>query len=162
MNRHGPGGLLIILGTFIIALALSQIPLPTFLEWWRPEFVALSVIYWIMALPQRFGVGSAWIIGFMLDVLKGSVLGINALALTVIAFSTLLLHKRLRMYPLWQQGLVVFFLIVINQLIFYCFQAITGTTAGDFKFLIPALVSALLWPWVFVLLRSIRRTFKVS
>ena len=109
MNRHGPGGLLIILGTFIIALALSQIPLPTFLEWWRPEFVALSVIYWIMALPQRFGVGSAWIIGFMLDVLKGSVLGINALALTVIAFSTLLLHKRLRMYPLWQQGLVVFF-----------------------------------------------------
>ena len=115
-----------------------------------------------MALPQRFGVGSAWIIGFMLDVLKGSVLGINALALTVIAFSTLLLHKRLRMYPLWQQGLVVFFLVVINQLIFYCFQAITGTTAGDLQFLIPAFVSALLWPWVFVLLRSIRRTFKVS
>jgi rod shape-determining protein MreD len=95
-------------------------------------------------------------------VLKGSVLGINALALTLIAFSTLLLHKRLRMYPVWQQGFVVFFLIVINQLIFYWFQALAGTTAGSLQFLIPAAVSALLWPWVFVLLRSIRRTFKVS
>ncbi len=162
MSKHSSGGLLIILGTFIVALMLSQIPLPTFLEWWRPEFVALFVIYWIMALPQRFGVGSAWILGFMLDSLKGSTLGINAIALTIIAFSTLMLHKRMRMYPLWQQAFVVFFLIVINQLIFYWFQAFTGTTAGNFNFLLPAVVSAVFWPWVFVMLRSIRRTFKIS
>ncbi len=162
MSQHSPGGLLIILGTFIIALMLSQIPLPTFMEWWRPEFVALLVIYWIMALPQRFGVGSAWFIGLMLDVLKGSVLGINAIALTLIAFSTLLIHKRMRMYPLWQQAFVVFFLIVMNQLIFHWFQALAGTSGGDFLYLIPALVSAIFWPWVFVILRSIRRTFKIS
>ena len=162
MSRNSSGGILIILGTFIVALMLSQIPLPTFLEWWRPEFVALFVIYWILALPQRFGVGSAWVLGFMLDSLKGSTLGINAIALTIIAFSTLMLHKRMRMYPLWQQAFVVFFLIVINQLIFYWFQAFTGTTEGNFSFLLPALVSAVLWPWVFVMLRSIRRTFKIS
>lgn len=162
MSRNSSGGILIILGTFIIALMLSQIPLPTFLEWWRPEFVALFVIYWIMALPQRFGVGSAWILGFMLDSLKGSTLGINAIALTIIAFSTLMLHKRMRMYPLWQQAFVVFILIAINQLIFYWFQAFTGTTEGNFNFLLPAFVSAVLWPWVFVVLRSIRRTFKIS
>jgi rod shape-determining protein MreD len=162
MSRNSSGGILIILGTFIIALMLSQIPLPTFLEWWRPEFVALFVIYWIMALPQRFGVGSAWILGFMLDSLKGSTLGINAIALTIIAFSTLMLHKRMRMYPLWQQAFVVFILITINQLIFYWFQAFTGTTEGNFNFLLPAFVSAVLWPWVFVVLRSIRRTFKIS
>lgn len=162
MSRSSSGGLLIILGTFIVALMLSQIPLPTFLEWWRPEFVALFVIYWILALPQRFGVGSAWILGFMLDSLKGSVLGINAIALTVIAFSTLLLHKRMRMYPLWQQAFVVFILIAFNQLIFYWFQALSGTTAGSLNFLLPAVVSAVLWPWVFVVLRSIRRTFKIS
>ncbi|EPJ47658.1 MAG: rod shape-determining protein MreD [Osedax symbiont Rs1] len=161
MSQHSPGGLLIILGTFIIALMLSQIPLPTFMEWWRPEFVALLVIYWIMALPQRFGVGSAWFIGLMLDVLKGSVLGINAIALTLIAFSTLLIHKRMRMYPLWQQAFVVFFLMVMNQLIFHWFQTLAGTSGGDFLYLIPALVSAIFWPWVFVILRSIRRTFKI-
>ncbi|MCJ8341047.1 MAG: rod shape-determining protein MreD [Pseudomonadales bacterium] len=162
MNQHSPGGLMIILGTFIVALMLSQIPLPRMLEWWRPEFVALFVIYWIMALPQRFGVGSAWIIGLLLDVLKGSVLGINAIALTLIAYCALLMHKRLRMFPLWQQALVIFLLIVANQLIFYWLQALAGTKADDLQFLIPAVVSALLWPWVFVLLRGIRRTFKIS
>jgi rod shape-determining protein MreD len=141
---------------------LSQIPLPTIMEWWRPEFVALFVIYWIMALPQRFGVGSAWLIGLMLDVLKGSVLGINAIALTIIAYCTLLMHKRMRMYPPLQQAVVVFLLILLNQFIFYWFQAIAGTTGGSFEFLIPAVVSAIFWPWVFVLLRSMRRTFKIS
>jgi len=162
MSQHSPGGIMIIMGTFIVALMLSQIPLPVFLEWWRPEFVALFVIYWIMALPQRFGVGFAWLIGLMLDVLKGSELGINAIALTIIAFITLLMHKKMRMYPLWQQAFVVLLLIVVNQLIFYWFQAVAGTSAGNLTFLIPAIVSALMWPWVFVVLRSIRRTFKIS
>ncbi|MEM5530660.1 rod shape-determining protein MreD [Gammaproteobacteria bacterium AS21] len=162
MSQHSPGGLLIILGTFTVAMMLSQIPLPTILEWCRPEFVALFVIYWIMALPQRFGIGSAWLIGLMLDVLKGSVLGINAIALTLIAFSTLLMHKRIRMYPVWQQAFFVFLLIVLNQFIFYLFQAMAGRTGGTLHFLIPAVVSALFWPWIFVLLRAIRRTFRIS
>ena len=162
MPQHSPGGLMIILGPVIVAMVLSQIPLPVILEWWRPEFVALSVIYWIMALPQRFGVGSAWLVGLMLDVLKGSVLGINAISLTIIAFLTLQMHKKMRMYPLWQQAIVVFLLVVVNQFIFYWFQALAGTSALGFTFLIPAVVSAVLWPWVFVMLRSIRRTFKIS
>lgn len=162
MSSPSSGGRLIIFGTFILAFSLSELPLPTFLEWWRPEWVAMLVIYWIMALPQRFGIGTAWLVGLMLDVLNGSVLGINALALTVIAFITLSFHKRFRMYPVWQQALVVLLLISMNQLIFYWFQAIAGTVAGSFHFLIPALVSALLWPWVFVILRSIRRTFRIS
>ncbi|MGB1236791.1 MAG: rod shape-determining protein MreD [Pseudomonadales bacterium] len=156
------GGRPILFGTFILAFALSELPLPSLLEWWRPEWVAMLVIYWIMALPQRFGVGSAWLMGLMLDVLNGSVLGIHAVALTIVGFITLLFHKRIRMYPLWQQALVVLLLIGLNQSIFYWFQAITGTVADSFHFLIPALMSAFLWPWVFVLLRSVRRTFKIS
>lgn len=162
MSSQRSGGLLIIIGTFIIGFMLSQIPLPPYFEWWRPEWVALFVIYWVMALPQKFGVGSAWIVGLLLDVLKGSTLGINAISLTLIAYITLVLHKRLRMYPPVQQAFVVFGLISINQLIFYWFQALTGTVAENFHFMQPAIPSAVLWPWVFVLFRGIRRTFKIS
>ena len=162
MSAIKPGGQTIIIGTFIIGFALGQFPMPDFAEWWRPEWVAMIVIYWIMALPQRFGIGSAWLVGLVLDVLKGTVLGINALSLTIIAFITLLLYKRMRMFPLWQQAMMVFVLVGINQLVFHWLQAIAGTTGDSLKFLIPALISALIWPWVFVLLRSIRRTFKVA
>lgn len=162
MADQHPGGVLIVVGTLIVGFVLSQMPLPDMLVWWRPEWVAMIVIYWVMALPHRFGIGSAWVSGLALDVIKGSLLGMNALSLTIVAFITLLLHKRLRMYPLWQQAMMVFVLVGINQLIFHWIQSFVGTTGDTLVFLLPALVSALLWPWVFVLLRGIRRTFRVN
>jgi len=162
MSEARSGGTLIIVGTFLIGLMLSQMPLPDMFEWGRPEWVAMVLIYWVMALPQRVGIGSAWVVGLLLDLLKGSVLGVNALALTLVAFMTLLLHQRLRMFPLWQQALMVFVLVGINQLTFHWMQRVTGTAGNSLLFLLPSVVSAVLWPWVFVVLRGIRRTFRVS
>lgn len=161
MNEHHSGGALIVVGTLIVGFILSQMPLPSMLVWWRPEWVAMIIIYWVMALPHRFGVGMAFVAGISLDILKGSLLGMNALSLTVVAFLTLTLHKRLRMYPIWQQAMMVFVLVGINQLIFHWIQSAVGRTSGSLVFMLPALMSALLWPWVFVFLRSIRRTFHV-
>lgn len=161
VDQH-PGGMLIVIGTLIIGFILSQIPLPDMLLWWRPEWVVMIMIYWVMALPHRVGIGSAWLAGLALDVLKGCLLGMNALALTVVAFITLLLHKRLRMYPVWQQALMVLVLVGINQLIFHWIQSLAGSSGRSLIFLQPALISALFWPWLFVALRSVRRTFHVA
>ncbi|SIT02778.1 rod shape-determining protein MreD [Neptunomonas antarctica] len=162
MSKRRSGGIMIVVGTLIVGFILSQMPLPSMLVWWRPEWVAMIVIYWVMALPHRFGIGMAWVSGLALDVLKGSLLGMNALSLTTIAFITLILHRRLRMYPLWQQAMMVLVLVGINQLIFHWIQSLTGSTGDTLVFLLPAVVSAILWPWVFVVLRGIRRTFHVN
>jgi rod shape-determining protein MreD len=162
MSKRRSGGIMIVIGTLIVGFILSQMPLPSMLVWWRPEWVAMIVIYWVMALPNRFGIGMAWVSGLALDILKGSLLGMNALSLTTIAFLTLILHRRLRMYPLWQQALMVLVLVGINQLIFHWIQSLTGSTGDTLIFLLPAVVSAILWPWVFVVLRGIRRTFHVN
>ncbi|MCD8513982.1 MAG: rod shape-determining protein MreD [Nitrincola sp.] len=79
------GGFLIIFATFLLGLILSQLPLPDFLMWYRPEWVALVLIYWVMMLPHRVGLMSAFFMGLLLDVIRGSVLGLNALSLTLIA-----------------------------------------------------------------------------
>ena len=130
-------------------------------EWARPEWVALILIYWVMALPHRVGMGTAFFLGLLLDVIKGSVLGLNALSLTIIAFLTLLLHQRLRMFPLAQQALMVMVLVGINQLLFHWMQAITGYTGEALIFLLPSIISGLLWPWLFVVLRGVRRVFRI-
>jgi rod shape-determining protein MreD len=156
------GGGLIILATFLVGLMLSQIPLPYYLEWARPEWVAMILIYWVMALPHRVGMGVAFFLGLFLDVIKGSVLGLNALSLTIIAFLTLLLHQRLRMFPVVQQALMVMVLVGINQLLFHWMQAFTGYTGDNLIFLLPCLISAVLWPWLFVVLRGIRRLFRIK
>ena len=115
-----------------------------------------------MALPERVSVGSAFILGLIMDLVRGSVMGLNALAMTIIAFLVLMLYKRMRMFPLWQQSALVLVLVGINQLLFHWMQGITGTTSDSLRFLLPAAVSALVWPWLFLLLRSIRRMFRIS
>ena len=115
-----------------------------------------------MALPYRVGIGSAWVAGIVLDVLEGSVLGLNALGLVVIAYITLSLHQRLRMFSSLQQAGLVFAMVGINLMLNHWLLILTGqTVASGLLFLMAALTSAIIWPSVFQLLRQIRRSFDV-
>ena len=159
-KRHGGGS--IILATFLVGFMLSQMPLPQMIEWFRPEWVVMILIYWTMALPERVGLGTAALVGIGLDIIKGSPLGLNVLSLLIISYLTLLLYKRLRMFPLVQQAVMVMVMVGINQLLFNWFHSWLGTRSDSLIFLLPALMSAALWPWLFVILRGLRRTFRVS
>lgn len=61
--RHHGGW--VILLSFIIALLLTTIPLPGLLADWRPAWVAMMLIYWCIVLPERVGVGIAWLLGLI-------------------------------------------------------------------------------------------------
>jgi rod shape-determining protein MreD len=102
---HGYG---VILLTFMVAYVLAILPLPPWLQWGRPEWVALTLIYWSIALPERVGIATGLVLGVGLDVLEGAVLGQNALALMVVVALSLVLYQRLRVYSLGQQSGVVF------------------------------------------------------
>lgn len=152
----------VILVSFLIALILSALPLPESVQGWRPEWLLLVLFYWLVALPNRIGIGVAWLLGITLDVLEGSLLGLNALALTVVAYFSLLFYQRVRMFSWLQQSLFVFALVALNQILCHWIKGILGSSVQTMMFLMPALVSALLWPWVFVLMRGVRRSFDVK
>jgi rod shape-determining protein MreD len=155
------GGLVIIL-TFIVGLMLTMIPWPEWARYIPPYWVVMILIYWVMALPQRIGVGIAWVVGLVLDVAVGSLLGQHALALSVVAFMTVYLHQRLRVFPLWQQAIVIFFFCVMYSVINLWVRGITGTAPALWTVLLPSFTTALLWPVVFVLLRYMRRSYQVA
>ena len=160
-NRDAQGYPVILL-TFPVAYVLAVLPLPVWLQWARPEWVAITLIYWCIALPQRVGIAAGLLLGVGLDVLEGSVLGQNAFALVVVALLSLMLYQRMRVYSLWQQAGVVFILVGINQLICQWVQNIEGVSVLPRLFLLPALSSALLWPVVLHSLRNLRRYYQVS
>ena len=129
---------------------------------YRPEWVPMVLIYWIMALPYRVGIGWAWLAGIVLDILEGSTLGLNAMSLVIIAYLTLSLHLRLRMFSSVQQAGMVLVLIGINLLISHWLQLLTGqTVSNNIMFLLATLTSAVIWPSLFQILRYIRRSFDV-
>ena len=148
---------LALISTFAVAILLSVMPGPGWAEPFRPDWVGLVLIYWCMATPQRVGVGTGWLLGFIQDVLFGSLLGSHAIAKTLIAFITLKLHLQLRMFPRWQQAAAVLVLLMLNQLLVLWIRGLSGQAPETLIYWTPSIVGMLVWPWLFVILRDVRR-----
>lgn len=146
--------------TFVVALLLSIVPFPH-VEILRPMFIALPLAYWALQLPQKVGMVTAFCLGIAQDVLYGTLLGHNALILTLITFLILSLQQRLRMFPMWQQSLVILVILGLAQLLQLWLSALTGSRE-TLAVLLPALISALLWPWVSFGLRGLSRRYKIN
>jgi rod shape-determining protein MreD len=151
----------VIFVSFALAFLLAIFPLPAHLMWTRPDWVALVLIYWVIALPQRFGIVRSFFVGLLLDVLEGTMLGQHALSLSVVAYLGLVLYQRLRLFSMWQQAAVVFVMVGTNQLVGLWLQNIVGLGVRGALFLMPVVMSALLWPGVMSLLRFLRRYYRV-
>jgi len=148
--------------SFFIAYLLAIVPFPEWAMNYRPEWVPMILIYWAMALPYRVGIGSAWAAGLVLDVLEGSTLGVNALALVVVAYVALSLHLRMRMFSTLKQSGLVLALVGLNLMLCNWLQIVTGqSVSSNLMFLMAAVTSAVIWPSLFQLLRQIRRSFDV-
>lgn len=162
MNSPARRGGWIILASLAVAFLLTSLPLPLWIDRFRPDWLALVLIYWCMALPDRVGIGSAWTVGLVLDAAKGTLLGQHALALAVVAFLTLKMHQRVRVFPLWQQALCVLVFLLIEQLLVSWINGIIGYPPHDAWYLVPAVGGMLLWPWVFIVLRDLRRRYQIQ
>jgi len=162
VGEHQQHNYWVILATFFVGFVLAIVPLPVWLMWARPEWLALLLIYWTIALPHRIGVVTAVCVGVFLDVLEGAVMGQNVLALGVVSLLSLVLYQRMRVTSLWQQAAMVFLLVGINQLVCQWIQNLQGVAAQSLLFLLPAVTSALLWPVVLHVLRALRRHYEVN
>ncbi len=158
----GGEGRLIIATTLCVAMLLAILPMPEWARPYRPQWVTLVLLYWAIALPHRVGVGSGFVVGIVLDVLTGALLGQHALGLSVVTFIAIQLHQRIRVFPFWQQSLGILVLLVIEHLLaLWVIGATRGVAPGLTYWTVP-LIGALLWPWIFVTLRKVRRHFKIS
>lgn len=145
----------------IVMLFLAVMPIPFELRWWRPEFMALIVVYWATYSPEYFGVFSAWLCGILLDVVSLSPLGQHALGLIVIAYLANVTYQRIRSYALWQQSAWAFVLVGIYQLLTNWMSGLVGKSTETVEFLIATALTALLWSIVVWVLRTIKIRFRL-
>lgn len=152
----------VIVVTLLVAAWLEVLPLPDAVEYFRPEWLAIAMVYWTIALPHRIGVVWGASVGLFQDVLLGAVLGQHALAMTLVVFLAQSSYKRMRVFPLPQQSAVVFMLIGVAVISSYLIQGMAGRAhLPPLAMLISALASAVFWRPAFSLLRWTRRQFLV-
>jgi len=155
-------GLTIILLTFLISLLITLIPLPDWARPFRPQWYTLVLIYWTMAHPERIGVVAGWMLGLIVDVMTESIPGQHALTLSLVAYIVIRLHTRIRVFPLWQQSLTVMILLFTEPLVATWVMGISHQPPPPIPYWITPVIGMMLWPWVYIILRDVRRRFRIS
>ncbi len=144
--------------TIVLAMGLRIAPWPGVLADFNPDWVLLALIYWSLAVPERVGIFHAWTFGLLTDVLTGRLLGQYALAYSLVIYICLKLHKRLRQFPLIQQGLFIFFCLLLSQLLLFIIMNIQHPAQLHATFWLPVLTGTVCWPLVYTVLRFVRLT----
>ena len=142
--------------TLVVGLMLTIMPLPGAIEPFRPDWLALLMIFWAMQLPRTWSVGSAWIVGIVLDVSYGTLLGQHALALCVIVFATIRFHLLMRVFPISQLTATVFALLALYQFILFWINGVAADSAPAVTYWGSVITGTLIWPFLFVFLSGVR------
>lgn len=132
--------------TLLAALLLNLMPLTGWLLVLRPDFVALTLLYWGIHQPRKIGFLPAWLLGLAMDVADASLFGQHALAYSVMMFGAIALHRRVAMFGVRHQMLHVVVILLLMQLIVLGVRLAAGGEYPGWWYFVPSLVGALLWP----------------
>ncbi|MBK5939677.1 rod shape-determining protein MreD [Halochromatium roseum] len=153
---------LFLLFTLVAALTLTILPMPSWASDFRPQWVTLILIYWCLVRPNRIGVFSGFSLGIAQDLVSGALLGEHALSLSVVAYLAGELHRRIRAFPLSQQAVAVWLLLLIERLLSLWILGATGQPTPTLAYWLPTLVGLLLWPWFSLLLDRLRLSARLA
>ena len=155
MSRmRGGGGLF--WGSFALALLLGLLPMPTALAVFKPYWAALVLCFWLLEAPERSGLGLAFVLGLAGDLIYGTLLGEQAMRLTILAFIVLRFRARLRFFTLAQQAVAIFALLINDRCVVLMVRGFSGEGLPPWTFWISPVTGMLLWPWLFLLLDDLR------
>lgn len=143
--------------SFTVALLLTVAPYPQWMDFAIPHWVSLVLFYWCLALPERVGVGVGWTLGLIMDLMLHTLFGMHAISMAFVAMVGITMHKRIRLYHLWQQCLVLLLLGVVEIGFVGWVSKLAHGTELKLIYWQAALTTALVWPVVYIILRVLRQ-----
>jgi len=145
-----------VIASIVVSLTLAIAPLPEWAEAYRPDWVALTLIYWSLLLPKTYSVGWAWLAGLVLDIAQGTLFGQHALALCFIIYISIKFHLQIRVFPMLQKTVTVFAILALYQFILFWINGVAGINSPSVTYWGPVLTGTVIWPLLSLLYGNIR------
>ena len=154
MSRPRRGWILPV--SIVLALLLGLLPLPDLLQPLRPYWLALIVAYWVIEAPDSAGLGFAFVVGLIADLMFGGLLGEQALRLVIMTFILQRFRARLRFFPMSQQALAIGVLLLNDRVVASAVHLVLGEPTLPWNYWWAPVLGMLLWPPLFVMLDALR------
>ena len=146
----------LIAASFLIAIVLTLLPLPQWAIWIRPQWVLSLLIYWILAAPDRCGVGFSFSVGLFLDILTGTPLGLQVFIFVLLAFFVLNYQRVIAHFSVWQKAWVVGIFAMTNALMQGWLLVWLDHGAFHLLYVLSAVTTGLIWPFLSITLDRLR------
>lgn len=132
----------------VAGLLLYMLPWAGFGLMLRPDFVLLVLLYWLMRAPHLCNIGTAWLMGMLVDLAGGDLFGQHALAYVTVAFITVSYLRRATLFNRWQQATFVMFLLLASQTVLLILKLFNGESPPGWSYYLPSVSGILLWQLV--------------
>jgi rod shape-determining protein MreD len=115
--------------------------------------VALVLCFWSVREFRKVGMGWAFLVGLIMDVADASLMGQHTLAYVLLVYASSSFSRRVLWFPLVQQAMQIFPLLLIVPLVQFAVGMLTGGEFPGLTYFLWPLVGSLLWvPLTFILL----------
>lgn len=147
--------------SFILALVLQVSAWPKPFDNVPASWLPMLLIYWVLTRPESVSIGTGFFIGLIWDLELGSLLGVRALALSLLAYSVASNAAILRNLTLVQQTVLITLLLLATHGLIFCTEGVMAQASFSPQLLWSSLMSGLLWPGLFLLLQKLRGQWKI-
>ncbi len=148
--------LIVIIISIVIGSILMVYPLSYPIAGWRPLFMMMIMLFWVLCQPTWCGVWFAFIMGLFTDLLLDAPLGLNALSYVTIAFFTRYFIRERRVLTFSNLWIIASLAILAHLVIILMAQVMAGVHFSITRHWQPLLTSILFWPVLYYFLRRWR------
>lgn len=134
-----------VLALLAVALALNLSPWPDSARWLVPDFTLMVLLYWNIRTPRLAGLGTAFLLGLVVDVARGLHMGLNALSYCAAAFVVLMLQRRLENFDAPRQNLQIAPVLMGKEALVLALGLLFGHGEADWRWLAGGVIAVLLW-----------------
>ena len=143
----------------LFAIILNIIPLPSIIDSCRPPILLLFLIYCTLAHPDNINLTYAFITGLILDVLLIMPLGYNALCFTVTVYLIMMYYPQIRLQSSWNKMFSILLILIPFFLSSTLVNSILKINYNILDVIISIILSVIIWPSLFNMLRFIRQKY---
>ena len=144
-----------IYSSFIIALLSGLLPVKDTVVAFMPNLVMLVIVYWALYRPESIGMGWAWIIGLVQDLVMANLIGHHAMVYVIVVFfiKYALIKKKNYAFFEYMSWLIAFVIldVIFSMALNWSVQQISPNWSAIYT----VLGSILIWPWLYAILSII-------